>query len=76
MSNTIIQLIEAENNALKLFNEAEARGYIKSGKTEIDLNKQLYNLAFELFGIKNIGINVSLGQAKTHYILIKKIHQT
>lgn len=52
MSSIKEQLLDAEGKALQLFNEAEARGYIVAGKTENELNKQLFELAFELFGIK------------------------
>jgi Xaa-Pro aminopeptidase len=48
----ITQLLLAEKNALCLFNEAEKRGLIIAGKTEKQLNDELFNLAFELFGIK------------------------
>ena len=51
MKNTILRLNEAQEKALKLFSVAEERGYIVSGQTEKDLNKKIYDLAFELFGI-------------------------
>lgn len=50
--NKIQQLIEAEQKAIHLFQEAETRGLIAAGKTENELNKQLFDLAFELYGIK------------------------
>lgn len=50
--NKIEQLLEAERKALYLFQEAETRGLITAGKTEAELNKQLFELAFELYGIK------------------------
>ena len=46
------KLIEAEVKALQLFQEIEARGLIIAGKSEHELNTEVFNLAFELFGIK------------------------
>ena len=51
MTDKIKQLLEAERKAIHLFDEAETRGLIVAGKTENELNKQLFDLAFELFGI-------------------------
>jgi hypothetical protein len=51
-SNKIEKLIEAEKKALQLFNEVEKRGLIRSKKTEAELNKEIFDLAYELFGIK------------------------
>lgn len=48
----IKELQEAENKALHLFHMAEMRGLIVAGKTEKQLNTELFDLAFELFGIK------------------------
>lgn len=45
-------LIEAEEKAAFLFKEIEARGLITVGKSEHQLNKEVFDLAFELFGIK------------------------
>ncbi|MEP6627034.1 MAG: M24 family metallopeptidase [Ginsengibacter sp.] len=45
-------LIEAEKKAQILFRTAEQRKLIISGKTECSLNKQMFDLAEELFGIK------------------------
>jgi Xaa-Pro aminopeptidase len=45
-------LIEAEEKAAFLFKEIEARGLIKAGKSERQLNTEVFDLAFELFGIK------------------------
>lgn len=45
-------LLDAEEKAFQLFYEAEKRGLIVSGSTELQLNDLLYNLAFELYGIK------------------------
>ena len=51
MTDKIKQLLEAERKAIHLFDEAETRGLIVAGKTENELNKQLFDLAFELYGI-------------------------
>ena len=51
-THTIQQLIEAEVKAFNLFDVAENRGLIVAGKTEKQLNEELYALAFELYGIK------------------------
>jgi Xaa-Pro aminopeptidase len=48
----IQELQEAERKALHLFHVAETRGLIVTGKTEKQLNTELFDLAFELFGIK------------------------
>jgi Xaa-Pro aminopeptidase len=51
--NPVLQnLIEAENKAAELFFEIEKRGLIRSGITEKELNLAIYELAFELFGIR------------------------
>lgn len=50
--NKVEALMDAERKALKLFNEAELNGLIVAGKTENELNKQLFDLAFKLYGIK------------------------
>ena len=52
INNKIIQLIEAERKALDLFNQIEKKGLIVANKSETDLNKEIFELAFELFGIK------------------------
>ena len=46
------KLTEAEAKALLLFNAIEERKIISSGKSEIQINTEIYNLAFELFGIE------------------------
>ena len=57
MSGSLTQLIDAENKAERLFLEIENRNIIHSGKTEKEINNEIYSLAFDLFGIKkNIGI--------------------
>ncbi len=45
-------LLEAERNAFALFSVAQERGLICADKTERDLNNELYDLAFELYGIR------------------------
>ena len=63
MNSSTKKLIEAEKKALFLFQEIEKRGLIIPGKTEKNINTQIYNLAFELFNIKlyiqfNFNINL------------------
>ena len=50
--NTIELLIEAEENAILLFAEIENRGLIQAGKSENKLNKEIFELAKEMFGIE------------------------
>ena len=45
-------LIEAQDKAVQLFGQIEARGLLQPGMSEKQLNKQIYELAFEMFGIK------------------------
>ncbi len=45
-------LIKAEEKASELFDQIQTRGLICSNKTENDLNKEVFDLAFEMFGIK------------------------
>jgi len=45
-------LLTAQRNAERLFQEAEHRGLIVSGKNEKTLNTEMYELAFEMFGIR------------------------
>ena len=52
MSGSLTQLIDAENKAERLFLEIESRNIIRSGKTEKEINNEIYSLAFDLFGIK------------------------
>lgn len=47
-----LALRNAEKNAEKLFQAIEAQGMIRSGVTEKQVNKEIYELAFQLFGIK------------------------
>lgn len=53
MSTMINELLETEKKAELLFEEVERRELIFPGKTEKDLNDELFELAFELFGIKD-----------------------
>lgn len=48
----IHNLREAEAKASHLFKLIEERGLIKAGKTEKELNNEIYDLAVELYGIK------------------------
>lgn len=52
MDKTKQNLIEAEQKALQLFETLEKRGLIRSGKTEEELNDEVFQLAKELFGIE------------------------
>jgi Xaa-Pro dipeptidase len=52
MTTIRAKLIEAEQKALQLFKTIEDRGLIASGKSEKQLNTEIYDLAFELFGIE------------------------
>ena len=45
-------LIKAEEKASELFDQIQTRGLICSNKTENDLNKEVFDLAFEMYGIK------------------------
>ena len=47
-----IELIEAEKKAAFLFKEIENQNLIIPGKSEEDLNKDIFNLAYDIFGIK------------------------
>jgi Xaa-Pro aminopeptidase len=52
MIPAINNLIEAEKKAEFLFKEIENRNLIIAGKTERELNTEVFDLAFELFGIR------------------------
>ena len=45
-------LLDAEKKAFELFREAEKRDMLRGGISERELNNMLYDLAYELFGIK------------------------
>lgn len=51
-NNTYNNLQDAEAKAQILFNTIEERYLISAGKTEKELNSEVFELAFELFGIK------------------------
>ena len=52
MSTPLQNLILAEKKASQLFEEIERRNLIAVGKTEKELNTDVMELAFELFGIR------------------------
>lgn len=52
MNVTKLKLLEAENIAQQLFTAIEERGLIVPGKTESELNEDIFKLADELYGIK------------------------
>jgi len=52
MTTIKAKLIESEQKALHLFNTVEDRRLIMAGKSENQINTEIYNLAFELFGIE------------------------
>ncbi len=47
----VTELRIAQNKAEKLFHEVEARGLIRAGVAESELNQQTYDLAKEMYGI-------------------------
>ena len=51
MTQTFQKLIEAEKKALQLFQEIESRKMIVPGKSERQLNEEIFTLAFDLFGV-------------------------
>ncbi len=52
MTSVLQNLIAAEKKATLLFNQLELRNLVLAGKTEKELNNEVFQLAFELFGIK------------------------
>ena len=52
MSSTLEKLIDAEEKAQQLFKAIEDRNIIVVGKSEEEINTEIYNLAFELFKIE------------------------
>lgn len=52
MIDALKELRVAEQKAEKLFVEIQQRALIKAGISEKELNLEIFNLAFELFGIK------------------------
>jgi Xaa-Pro dipeptidase len=49
---TLTQLLDAEAKAAQLFQAIEDRGLIAAGKTEEQVNTEIYQLAKELFGVE------------------------
>jgi Xaa-Pro dipeptidase len=47
----VTELLIAQRKAEKLFRETEARGLIRAGITESQLNQEVYDLAKEMYGI-------------------------
>ncbi|MEJ6505432.1 MAG: M24 family metallopeptidase [Crocinitomicaceae bacterium] len=47
-----MDLIEAEKKAGALFKELERKGIIAAGKSENEVNTEIFELAFEMFGIR------------------------
>ena len=52
MKSTIQNLMLAEKKASQLFKEIELRDLLIPGKTEKEINKSVFELAYEMFGIK------------------------
>ena len=52
MNLTLKNLIEAEKKAQQLFNEIENRNILIAGNSENKINELIFELAFEMFGIK------------------------
>ena len=52
MSSIIEKLKDAESKANQLFDTIEERKIIVAGKSEQQINTEIYNLAFKLFGIE------------------------
>ena len=52
MSTIKTKLLWAENIAIQLFKAVEDRNLIAAGKSEKQLNTEVFELAFELFGIE------------------------
>jgi Xaa-Pro dipeptidase len=50
--NVLNQLLDAQDKALNMIREAEKRNYFTTIESEKDLNTKLYDLAFELYGIR------------------------
>jgi Xaa-Pro aminopeptidase len=52
MTETLKNLIEAEQKAAQLFSEIENKKIISAGKTEKQVNTEIFDLAYDMFGIK------------------------
>lgn len=51
MAEKLLKLIEAEKKAALLFDTIQEMGIVVAGKTENEVNTEIYNVALELFGI-------------------------
>jgi len=59
-------LVAAEKRAEKLFEEIEQRGLLQSGRDERQIEKDIYSVALQEFGVsRSIGISVSCDPART-----------
>lgn len=52
MTEAFKKLLEAEKKAARLFSEIEKLDIISPGKTEKQVNTEIFDLAFDMFGIK------------------------
>tara|TARA_B100000780_G_scaffold20419_1_gene13176 strand:- start:973 stop:1647 length:675 start_codon:yes stop_codon:yes gene_type:complete len=52
MNSTLKNLINAEKKAAMLFDAIDSNKLLVAGKNEEEINKDIYNLAFEMFGIQ------------------------
>jgi len=52
MVSTRSKLVEAEQKAGQLFQAIEDRGLVQPGKTETQVNQEVFDLAMEMFGIQ------------------------
>ena len=52
MTDTKNKLVDAEEKAIQLFDAIQNKGLIVAGKSENELNTEVFNLAAELFNIK------------------------
>lgn len=52
MNSTLTNLIEAEKKAENLFLEIESRMLLVPGKSEEEINNSIFELAYEMYGIK------------------------
>ena len=52
MDTALANLVEAENKAEQLFAEIEKQQLVQAGKTEKELNEEVFQLALRMFGIE------------------------
>jgi hypothetical protein len=52
LNSTLTNLIEAEKKAENLFLEIESRMLLVPGKSEEEINSSIFELAYEMYGIK------------------------